>query len=61
MLLIMQLHMLWFMDGGILNGSSNNVSIDNKIWFMNTVDSTFIVCGLSIVIVGLSHFGICIV
>ena len=57
----MQMHVLWFMDGGILNGSPNNVSIDNKIWFMNTVDSTFIVCGLSIVIVGLSHFGICIV
>ena len=57
----MQMHVLWFMDGGILNGTPNNVSIDNKIWFMNTVDSTFIVCGLSIVFTGLAHFGIYIV
>ena len=57
----MQIHLLWFADGGILNGTPNNVSDADNLWFMNTVDSTFIVCGLSIVITGLANFGIYIV
>jgi hypothetical protein len=51
------MHMLWFVDGGILNGTPNNVSDSNKISFMNGVDSTFIVCGLAIVITSLANFG----
>ena len=57
MLLIMQMHMLWFVDGGILNGTPNHVSNDNYLWFQSQVDSTFIVCGLSIIIAGLANFG----
>ena len=49
--------MFWFVDGGILNGTPNHVSKDNYLWFQSQVDSTFIVCGLSIVIVGLANFG----
>ena len=56
MLLVMQMHMFWFVDGGILNGTPNHVSKDNYLWFYSQVDSTFIVCGLSIVIVALANF-----
>jgi hypothetical protein len=31
--LIMQNHLLLFMDGGILNGTPNNVSLDNMLSF----------------------------
>jgi hypothetical protein len=31
--LIMQHHLLLFMDGGILNGTSNYVSLDNMLSF----------------------------
>jgi hypothetical protein len=57
MLLMMQMHLLWFVDGGILDGSPNNVSNENNLWFMTVVDSSFIVCGISIKIAGLAHFG----
>ena len=53
--------MLWFVDGGILNGTPNNVGDADKLWFMSTADSSFILCGLSIVITGLVHFGSLIV
>ena len=33
MLLIMQMHMFWFIDGGILNGTPNQVSQENYLWF----------------------------
>jgi len=57
MLLVMQMHMFWFVDGGILNGTPNYVTKDNYLWFYSQVDSTFIVCGLSIVMVALANFG----
>ena len=53
----MQMHMFWFVDGGILNGTPNNVSEDNYLKFYSQVDTTFIVCGLSIVMVALANFG----
>ena len=33
MLLLMQVHMFWFMDGGIINGTPNQVKEDNYLWF----------------------------
>ena len=34
MLLVMQIHMLVFIDGGLINGTPNNVCLENQIWFM---------------------------
>ena len=34
LLLVMQIHMLVFMDGGIINGTPNNVSLNNQLWFI---------------------------
>jgi hypothetical protein len=51
------MHMFWFVDGGILNGTPNYVSKDNYLLFQSQVDTTFIVCGLSIIFVGLANFG----
>ena len=50
MLLVMQAHMLWFIDGGIINGTPNHVSLSDRLWFMSYADTSFIVSGLSIII-----------
>lgn len=34
LLFVMQIHMLVFMDGGIINGTPNNVSLNNQLWFI---------------------------
>ena len=39
--LIMQHHLLLFMDGGILNGTPNNVSLDSMLSFQQIIDITF--------------------
>jgi len=57
MLLMMQTHMFWFIDGGILNGTPNKVSSTNYIWFLSQIDSSFVACGLSITLFVFSNFG----
>jgi hypothetical protein len=44
------------MDGGILNGTPNQVSQENYLWFQSVSDSSFMACGLSIIAVGLAYF-----
>ena len=39
--LIMQHHLLLFMDGGILNGTPNNVTLDKMLSFQQIIDITF--------------------
>jgi hypothetical protein len=48
--------MFWFVDGGILNGTPNQVGLDNYLKFQSFADSSFMACGLSIIAVGLANF-----
>ena len=48
--------MLLFLDGGIINGTPNDVSPVNQIKFMSKVDQSFVVLGLLIIAVHLAYY-----
>ncbi len=53
----MQIHMFWFVDGGILNGTPNQEINKDYLLFQSQIDSSFIACILLIIFVALANFG----
>jgi hypothetical protein len=49
MLLVMFYMLFWFLDGGLINGTDNKISLPSQIKFINYTDFVFLSLGFFIV------------